>query len=118
MGSAYLLPRLVGFGRAMELLALGDDVSAERALEIGLATQVVEDDELPAAAEALAHRLADGPAFAYSTTKVLLTRELDLDLAGAIELEALGQALMMQSEDHREFYAAWLGGRPPAWTGR
>jgi enoyl-CoA hydratase/carnithine racemase len=118
MGSAYLLPRLVGFGRAMELLTLGDDVSAERSLEIGLATQVVEDDELPAAAEALAHRLADGPAFAYSTTKVLLTRELDLDLAGGIELEALGQALMMQSEDHREFYAAWLDGRPPAWTGR
>jgi enoyl-CoA hydratase/carnithine racemase len=118
MGSAYLLPRLVGFGRAMELLALGDDISAERALEIGLATQVVEDDDLPAAADALAHRLADGPAFAYSTTKVLLTRELDLDLAGAIELEAFGQALMMQSEDHREFYAAWLGDRPPAWTGR
>jgi enoyl-CoA hydratase/carnithine racemase len=118
MGSAYLLPRLVGFGRAMELLALGDDVSAERALEIGLATQVVEDAELPAATETLSRRLADGPAFAYSTTKVLLTRELDLDLAGAIELEALGQALMMQSEDHREFYAAWLDGRPPAWTGR
>jgi enoyl-CoA hydratase/carnithine racemase len=118
MGSAYLLPRLVGFGRAMELLALGDDVSAERALEIGLATQVVEDGELPAAAEALSRRLADGPAFAYSTTKVLLTRELDLDLAGAIELEALGQALMMRSEDHREFYAAWSDGRSPAWTGR
>jgi enoyl-CoA hydratase/carnithine racemase len=118
MGSAYLLPRLVGLGRAMELLALGDDLSAERALEIGLATQVVEDRELPAAAEALSRRLADGPAFAYSTTKVLLTRELDLDLASAIELEALGQALMMQSEDHREFYAAWSDGRPPAWTGR
>jgi enoyl-CoA hydratase/carnithine racemase len=118
MGSAYLLPRLVGFGRAMELLALGDDVSAERALEIGLAMQVVDDGDLPAAAEALSRRLADGPAFAYSTTKVLLTRELDLDLAGAIELEALGQALMMQSEDHREFHAAWSDGRPPAWTGR
>jgi enoyl-CoA hydratase/carnithine racemase len=118
MGSAYLLPRLVGFGRAMELLALGDDLSAERALEIGLATQVVDDGDLPAAAEALSRRLADGPAFAYSTTKVLLTRELDLDLAGAIELEALGQALMMQSEDHREFYAAWSDGRRPAWTGR
>jgi enoyl-CoA hydratase/carnithine racemase len=118
MGSAYLLPRLVGFGRAMELLALGDDVSADRALEIGLATQIVEDGELPGAAEALSRRLADGPAFAYSTTKVLLTRELDLDLAGAIELEALGQALMMRSEDHREFYAAWSDGRSPAWTGR
>lgn len=118
MGSAYLLPRLVGAGRALELLILGDDLSAERALEIGLATQVVDDDELPAAAEALARRLADGPALAYSTTKVLLTRELDLDLAGAIELEALGQALMMQTEDHREFYAAWSAGRRPAWTGR
>jgi len=118
MGSAYLLPRLVGAGRALELLILGDEVTAERALEIGLATQVVEDDELPAATEALARRLADGPALAYSTTKVLLTRELDLDLAGAIELEALGQALMMQSEDHREFYAAWSEGRPPSWTGQ
>jgi enoyl-CoA hydratase/carnithine racemase len=118
MGSAYLLPRLVGLGRAMELLVLGDDVSAERALELGLATEVLDDDELPAAAGALARRLADGPALAYSTTKVLLTRELDLDLAGAIELEALGQALMMQSEDHREFYAAWSEGRQPAWSGR
>jgi enoyl-CoA hydratase/carnithine racemase len=118
MGAAYLLPRLVGFGRALELLVLGDDLSAERALEVGLATQLVEDDELEAATAALARRLADGPAFAYSTTKVLLTRELDLDLAGAIELEALGQALMMQSDDHREFYAAWSEGRRPAWTGR
>jgi enoyl-CoA hydratase/carnithine racemase len=118
MGAAYLLPRLVGFGRAMELLVLGDDLSAERALEIGLANRVVADDELPAATEALARRLADGPALAYSTTKLLLTRELDLDLAGAIELEALGQALMMQSEDHREFYAAWAEGRSPNWSGR
>ena len=118
MGSAYLLPRLVGLGRAMELLVLGDEVSAERALEIGLATQVVDDDELPEATRALARRLADGPALAYSTTKVLLTREIDLDLAGAIELEALGQALLMKSEDHREFYAAWSEGRRPVWTGR
>jgi enoyl-CoA hydratase/carnithine racemase len=118
MGSAYLLPRLVGAGRALELLMLGDEVSAERALAIGLATQVVDDGELPEATAVLARRLADGPALAYSTTKVLLTRELDLDLAGAIELEALGQALMMQSEDHREFYAAWSAGRRPAWSGR
>ncbi len=118
MGAAYLLPRLVGFGRAMELLVLGDDVSAEQAFEIGLANRVVADDELPAATDALARRLADGPALAYSTTKLLLTRELDLDLAGAIELEALGQALLMQSEDHREFHAAWAEGRKPDWSGR
>lgn len=118
MGAAYLLPRIVGLGRATELLLLGDDLDADRALELGLAADVVPDEELAAACDALARRLADGPALAYSTTKLLLTRELDLDLAGALELEALGQALMMQSEDHREFHAAWAEGRRPDWSGR
>jgi enoyl-CoA hydratase/carnithine racemase len=118
MGSAYLLPRIVGLGRATELLVLGDKVPAEQAERIGLATQVVEDDELPATARALARRLADGPALAYSTTKVMLTRELDMSLASAIEMEALTQALLMQTSDHREFHAAWSEGRKPAWSGR
>jgi enoyl-CoA hydratase/carnithine racemase len=118
MGSAYLLPRIVGLGRATELLVLGDKVPAEQAERIGLATQVVADDELPAAAQALARRLADGPALAYSTTKVMLTRELDMSLGSAIEMEALTQALLMQTSDHREFYAAWSEGRKPAWSGR
>ncbi|HEU5470395.1 MAG TPA: enoyl-CoA hydratase family protein [Actinophytocola sp.] len=118
MGSAYLLPRLVGLGRATELLVLGDRVTAERAVEIGLATQVVDDGELSGAAGRLARRLADGPALAYSTTKVLLTRELDMDLGSAIELEAMTQALLMKSADHAEFYAAWSQGRSPQWTGR
>jgi enoyl-CoA hydratase/carnithine racemase len=118
MGAAYLLPRLVGLGRATDLLVLGDEVDAERALEIGLATKVVDDLTLPAQATELARRLADGPALAYSTTKVLLSRELDLDLAGAVEMEALAQALLMKSDDFGEFYAAWSEGRDPAWTGR
>jgi enoyl-CoA hydratase/carnithine racemase len=118
MGAAYLLPRLVGLGRATELLVLGETVTAERAVEIGLATELVDDGELPSAADALARRLADGPALAYATTKVLLTRELDLDLGGAIEMEALAQALLMKSDDFGEFYAAWSQGRKPAWTGR
>ncbi|HEY3263171.1 MAG TPA: enoyl-CoA hydratase family protein [Pseudonocardiaceae bacterium] len=118
MGSAYLLPRLVGLGRATELLILGDKIIAERAEAIGLATSIVDDDELPAAATALARRLADGPALAYSTTKVLLTRELDMDLGSAVELEAITQALLMRSDDHAEFYAAWTQGRRPQWTGR
>jgi enoyl-CoA hydratase/carnithine racemase len=117
MGSAYLLPRVVGLARATELLMLGDKLPADDALRLGLATQVVAPEELPAAADALARRLADGPAFAYSTTKVLLTRELDIDLGSAIELEAMTQALLMQSDDHREFYAAWREGRKPAWSG-
>jgi enoyl-CoA hydratase/carnithine racemase len=116
MGAAYLLPRLIGLGRATELLVLGDEVSAERAVEIGLAARVVDD--LAGETYALVRKLADGPALAHSTTKLLLTRELDLDLGGAIEMEALAQALLMKSDDFAEFYAAWTAGRDPAWTGR
>jgi enoyl-CoA hydratase/carnithine racemase len=118
MGAAYLLPRLVGLGRAAELLILGGEVEAARAAGIGLATRVVADDELAAAAQELARELADGPALAYATTKILLTRELDLDLGGAIEMEALAQALLMKSDDFAQFYAAWSEGRSPAWSGR
>jgi enoyl-CoA hydratase/carnithine racemase len=118
MGSAYLLPRVVGLGRATELLMLGDRVSAERALEIGLAGSVVEDGELMERARELGRRLADGPAFAYSATKVLIGRELDMDLGSAIEMEAMTQALLMKSDDFAEFYRAWSEGRKPSWTGR
>jgi enoyl-CoA hydratase/carnithine racemase len=118
MGSAYLLPRLVGFGRATELLMLGDTIDAQRASEIGLATSVVEDGELPARAKDLARRLATGPALAYAATKVLLSKELDMNLAGSIELEAMTQALLMKSADHAEFYEAFQLGRDPKWTGR
>jgi enoyl-CoA hydratase/carnithine racemase len=118
MGAAYLLPRLVGLGKATELLLLGAEVEAETASQIGLATRVVEDDELPATATELARKLADGPALAHATTKVLLTRELDMALGDAVEMEALAQALLMKSDDFGEFYAAWTEGRSPAWTGR
>jgi enoyl-CoA hydratase/carnithine racemase len=118
MGSAYLLPRLVGLGRATDLLLLGDRVDARKALEIGLATAVVEDGELAARARDLAVRLASGPHLAYSATKLLLAREQDMDLAGALELEAMTQALLMKSEDHAEFSRAFSEGRDPRWTGR
>jgi enoyl-CoA hydratase/carnithine racemase len=118
MGAAYLLPRLVGMGRAAELLLLGDDVSSDRAEELGLAYRVVDDEALAGEALALARRLADGPALAHATTKLLLSREQDLDLAGSLELEAMAQALLMTSEDHREFYRAFREGRDPTWRGR
>ena len=118
MGSAYLLPRLIGLGRATELLMLGDRVEAERALAIGLATDVVDDDALGDAALGLARRLADGPALAHATTKNLLAREQDMGLGASIELEAYAQALLMGSHDHREFHAAWTEGRAPSWQGR
>jgi enoyl-CoA hydratase/carnithine racemase len=118
MGSAYLLPRIVGLGRATELLMLGDKVDAQRCAAIGLAHEVVDDELLADRAHALAQRLAEGPAFAYSTTKSLLTRELDMALGPAIEMEAVTQALLMNSDDFEEFYAAWNEGRAPVWTGR
>lgn len=118
MGSAYLLPRVIGLGRATELLLLGDRVSAAEALSIGLATRVISDDRLGEETMALARRLATGPAMAYGATKILLSRELDMDLGSSIELEAFTQALLMTTEDHAEFYRAFTGKRPPEWKGR
>jgi enoyl-CoA hydratase/carnithine racemase len=118
MGSAYLLPRLIGLSKATELLILGDSVNAEAAAALGLAYKVVSDDDLARATAELAARLSEGPALAYANTKALITRELDLDLAGALELEATTQALLMTSADHAEFYAAFTEGRAPKWTGR
>jgi enoyl-CoA hydratase/carnithine racemase len=118
MGSAYLLPRIVGLGRATELLMLGDKIDAQRAFEIGLATQLTEDDDLAHETQALATKLATGPAFAYATTKSMLTRELDMPLGSAIELEAITQALLMHSDDFAEFHKAWSEGRRPDWSGK
>jgi enoyl-CoA hydratase/carnithine racemase len=118
MGAAYLLPRLIGVGRATELLMLGDRVDSARAVEIGLASAVHEDADLMNRGRDLARRLATGPTLAYATTKMLLSREIDMDLAGSLELEAFAQALLMKSEDHAEFYKAFRFGRDPKWTGR
>jgi enoyl-CoA hydratase/carnithine racemase len=118
MGCAWLLPRIVGLGRATEILMLGDKVTAAEALASGLATTVVADDALADATATLARRLADGPSLAYGMTKSLIQREGEMSLSGAIELEALTQALLMQSHDHREFYEAWSAKRPPDWQGR
>ncbi len=118
MGSAYLLPRVIGLGRATELLMLGERVDAARALEIGLASQVVDDDALGDAALSLAGRLASGPTFAYAATKKLLTAEQDMSLSAALEMEAMTQALLMTTEDHAEFHRAFTEKRDPNWTGR
>ncbi|MDQ3646269.1 MAG: enoyl-CoA hydratase family protein [Actinomycetota bacterium] len=118
MGSAYLLPRLVGLSKATELLILGESIDSTAAEDLNLAYRVVDDGELAGATSELAERLASGPALAYASTKMLLTRELDMGLGGALELEAMTQALLMSSSDHAEFYRAFTEGRRPRWTGR
>jgi enoyl-CoA hydratase/carnithine racemase len=118
MGAAYLLPRLIGLGHATRLLMLGDTVNAEEAARIGLISSLVEKDAFDEEVNALARRLASGPVQAYGQTKALLTREQDMSLSAAIELEAVTQALLMKGEDYAEFHAAFNAGRPPQWTGR
>jgi enoyl-CoA hydratase/carnithine racemase len=118
MGAAYLLPRLVGLGHATRLLMLGDTVNAEEAERIGLVSLLAGKDTFDDEVGALAGRLASGPVQAYAQTKALLTREQDMSLSAAIELEAMTQALLMKGADYAEFHAAFNAGRPPQWTGR
>lgn len=117
MGAAYLLPRVVGLGRATELLMLGDTIDATTADRYGLVSRLVGDDELDTAVRELAERLASGPTLALAQTKSLLTRELEMSMSSAMELDAMTQALLMTTSDHTEFHTAFNEKRPPNWTG-
>jgi len=118
MGAAWLLPQVIGSGRAAELLLFGDSVPADECLRIGLANRVVARDEVLAVATAMAQRLASGPTLAHALTKRMLVNERGMDLDAAIEQEAQAQALLLRARDHREFYDAWKAKREPRWEGR
>jgi enoyl-CoA hydratase/carnithine racemase len=113
MGAAWLLPRIVGLGRATELLMTGDFLTAAEALAIGLYHRVVAPAELLPAATALAARLARGPAAALAATKHALDHEFTLDLATALAHEAATQADLMLHADFREAYEAFRAKREP-----
>jgi enoyl-CoA hydratase/carnithine racemase len=118
MGAAYLLPRLVGLGHATRLLMLGDTIGADEAFRIGLVSELADADAFEEAVGGLAGRLASGPTQAYAQTKALLTREQDMSLSAAVELEAMTQALLMKGQDYAEFHAAFTAGRQPRWPGK
>jgi enoyl-CoA hydratase/carnithine racemase len=118
MGAAWLLPKVIGTGRAMELLLLGDKVPADECLRIGLANRVLPPDQLMAETMRLAHRLAAGPGLAQAMTKKLVWNEWPMDLDAAIEQEAQAQALLLRAHDHREFYNSWMEQREPRVLGR
>jgi enoyl-CoA hydratase/carnithine racemase len=113
MGAAYLLPRIVGVGRATELLMLGEAIDAEAALAAGLVSRVVAPGDLVDEARALAEKLARGPLFALGITKELLNHEADMSLPAALEWEAQAQALCMQTPEFREAYEAFTQKRRP-----
>jgi enoyl-CoA hydratase/carnithine racemase len=112
MGACYLLPRVVGQGRAAELLFTGATIDAQECLRTGLANRVVEHDRLLAESYDMAHTLRDGPLDALGVTKQLLDREGEMELHQALELEAKEQARCMQSEDFKEGYRAFVEKRP------
>ncbi len=116
MGAAWLLPRIVGLGRATELLMTGDFIDAQRAHEIGLYHRVVPTDAVLSEARALAERLARGPSAALAVTKDALNREASMDLGPALELEAQVQAELMRHPNFRESYDAFVAKREPKFT--
>ncbi|MDQ1636719.1 MAG: hypothetical protein QOF62_58 [Pyrinomonadaceae bacterium] len=113
MGAAYLLPRVIGFAKATELLYTGDFISAAEAERIGLYNRVVPAAALDQTTNELAQRLAKGPAFALAKTKEMLNREMHMNLDAALESEAQAQAICMQHPDYREAYEAFVGKREP-----
>jgi enoyl-CoA hydratase/carnithine racemase len=113
MGVAWLLPRLVGTARAMELLFLGEPIRAEQALQIGLVNRVVKAEELERETMALAQKLAAGPTFATGMTKALIYNEWNMSFPAAIESEAEAQAVCMLTEDFEEGFRAFKERRAP-----
>ena len=117
MGAGWLLPRAIGMTHASELLFTGDVIDAARAKEIGLVTRVVPKDECLTAANALAERLASGPAFAHAMTKQMLESEYAMSLDQAIEAEAQAQAICMMHPDFKTAFDAWQAKKPIVFAG-
>ena len=118
MGGTYFLPRLVGIDRACEMIWTGDLVDAEEAARIGLVTRVVPHDELEAATEELALKIAGGPPLAIKEAKRLIYSGLNTDLESALKDVIKAYTALGLSEDHREALRAFLEKREPVFKGR
>jgi 2-(1,2-epoxy-1,2-dihydrophenyl)acetyl-CoA isomerase len=118
MGGTYFLPRLIGIDRACEMIWTGDLVDAKEALRIGLVTRVVPDDELMAATEELAVKLATGPPLAIARAKGMMYRGLEIELERAMEEIMDAWVTLSRTEDHREALAAFLEKREPVFRGK
>lgn len=116
-GASYFLPRVVGLRRAQELILSNRRLGAEEALEWGIATRIVDDAELSAAALTLAREIAAGPTHAYGTVKRLLLSTWGNTLEGQMDLEGTEIAAAAVTADGREGIAAFLAKRAPVYTG-
>ena len=117
MGACAILPRIIGHGRASELLFTGRSMSADEGERWGFFNRLVEPEKLLSDAQALAKELADGPTFANGITKTCLHQEWAMDLDSAIEAEAQAQAICMQTKDYGRAYRAFVAKQKPAFAG-
>ena len=117
MGACALLPRLIGQGRASELLFTGRGMSAEEGLQWGFFNSLHESGELLAAAQAMAKNLASGPTFAHGMTKTMLHQEWAMTLDQALEAEAQAQAICMQTQDFMRAFDAFAAKQSPVFGG-
>jgi enoyl-CoA hydratase/carnithine racemase len=117
MGACAMLPRVIGQGRAAELLLTGRSMSAEEGERWGFFNRLVETEALEREAIALARSLAEGPTFAHMMTKTMLNQEWSMTLDQAIEAEAQAQAICMQTEDFRRAYEAFVAKQKPRFAG-
>ena len=117
MGACAILPRIIGQGRAAELLYTGRSMSADEGERWGFYNRLVEGDVLEAEAIALATRISEGPNFGHMMTKTMLAQEWNMGIEQAIEAEAQAQAICMQTEDFNRAYKAFVAKEKPVFEG-
>ena len=117
MGACALLPRLIGQGRASELLFSGRSMSADEGLQWGFFIALIEPDQVLAAAQTMAKNLASGPTFAHGMTKTMLHQEWAMTLDQALEAEAQAQAICMQTQDFKRAFDAFAAKQTPVFGG-
>jgi enoyl-CoA hydratase/carnithine racemase len=117
MGACAILPRIIGQGRAAELLYTGRSMSADEGERWGFFNRLVTQEKLDDEAIDLARRIADGPGFGHMMTKTMLAQEWSMSIEQAIEAEAQAQAICMQTKDFRRAYEAFVDKRKPVFEG-
>jgi enoyl-CoA hydratase/carnithine racemase len=117
MGACAILPRIIGHGRASELLYTGRSMSAEEGDKWGFFNRLVTPEDLLGEAQKLATEIADGPTFAHGVTKTCLHQEWAMDIDSAIEAEAQAQAICMQTKDYGRAYRAFVAKERPVFEG-
>ena len=117
MGACAILPRIIGQGRAAELLYTGRSMSADEGAAWGFYNRIVAADALDSAAQDMAARIAAGPNFGNMMTKTMLVQEWSMSIEQAIEAEAQAQAICMQTADFERAYRAFVAKEKPVFEG-